>query len=131
MNLIISKIINNQFIKYGLVGVLSVVIDYILLYISFSILSLTTTISVTIGFWGSTIFNFVMHRFYTFSDKNNDKHIKILAKYILLVVCSYFITLAFIDYFLSFGINVYISKLITLAIVYIYGFFIGKYFVFN
>lgn len=127
----ILKILSHQFIKYGIVGILSVTIDYALLYVSFSIVGLSSSLSVTIGFWGSTIFNFLMHRFYTFSKTNNDRHIKTLVKYLLLVLGSYFITLGLIEYFISLELNIYLSKLITLIIVYVYGFFIGKYFVFK
>jgi len=131
MNLIISKINNNQFLKYGIVGVLSVIIDYTLLYLSYSIAGITSSFSVSIGFLGSTVFNFLMHRFYTFSETKDSSHLKALVKYLLLVLGSYFITLISIQYLMSLGLNIYISKLITLVVVYIYGFFIGKYFVFK
>ena len=121
------KKVNNQFIKYGIVGVLSVIIDYILLYISYSVIGLTSPISITIGFWGSTVLNFLMHRSYTFSNTRSNKYIKTLLKYLILVLGSYFITLALIEYIIGLGLNIYLAKLIALVIVYIYGFFIGKY----
>ena len=131
MNLTISKLLNHQFIKYGIVGVLSVIIDYALLYISFNNIGLSSSLSITIGFWGSTVFNFLMHRFYTFANTKESNHLKALIKYLLLVFGSYFITLLLIEYLMTFNLSIYISKLIALIVVYIYGFFIGKYFVFK
>jgi len=131
MSLMKLKKIDNQFVKYGIVGIFSVFIDYILLYISYTIFELSSSISVTIGFWGSTIVNFLLHRFYTFSVTQEEHHLKSLVKYLFLVFGSYFITLYLINSLVLYAVNIYIAKFIVLIIVYIYGFFIGKYFVFK
>lgn len=131
MNLIVSKILNTQFVKYGMVGVLSVIFDYALLYFSYSVIGFGSSVSVSIGFWGSTVFNFLMHRFYTFSETKETGHTKTLIKYLFLVLGSYFITLYLMSMLMQYGVSIYLSKAIVLILVYIYGFFIGKYFVFN
>lgn len=131
MKSLLSKILNFQFIKYGIVGVLSAAIDYSLLYASFNIAELSTNYSISIGFWGSSFFNFLMHRFYTFSKKKRRNTLKAFIKYLFLIFGSYFISLFLINYLMTFGLNIYISKFITLFVIYIYGFFIGKYVVFK
>jgi len=128
---LILKIADMQFIKYGIVGVLSAIVDYGLLYFSYTLIGINSTLSVSIGFWGGAIFNFLMHRFYTFSETKESGHTKTLVKYALLVLGSYFITLYLISLLMQYGINIYLSKAIVLVLVYIYGFFIGKYFVFK
>ncbi|MHB9016135.1 MAG: GtrA family protein, partial [Sulfurovum sp.] len=120
-----------QFIKDRIVGVLSVIIDYILLYTSYSIVEFNSNISVSIGFFGSAVFNFLMHRFYTFSETKESSHSKAFLKYLLLIFGSYFITLALVNLLIHLSLNIYIAKLITVSIVYIYGFIIGKFFVFK
>ncbi|BAF72490.1 conserved hypothetical protein [Sulfurovum sp. NBC37-1] len=126
----ILKIYNIQFLKYGIVGVISVVIDYFLLYLSYSHFGLSSSVSISIGFWGSTILNFLMHRFYTFSETTNSNHFIVIIKYILLIIGSYFITLIMIEKLLEYGLNIYFAKLISLLIVYVYGYIIGKKIVF-
>lgn len=131
MNLKISKILKNQFLKYGIVGVLSACVDFGLLYIFYSIVGLNSNLSISIAFLGSAFFNFLMHRFYTFSKTREGSHSKAFLKYLVLICGSYFITLSIIYLLMQLELSIYIAKLITLLLVYIYGFYIGKYFVFN
>ena len=119
-----------SFFRYGLVGVLSVCVDFILLFAFFDILRFSLDISVTASFLISSIFNFSMHRNYTFK-KFNSKMSYQLLKYILLVFVSYFITVYSINYLVDIGWDIYISKFISVCIVYIYGYLFGKYFVFK
>jgi len=130
MKLVSSGLLEYRFVRYGFVGVISVIIDYGLLYYSYSISDLGTNLSISIGFWGSTIFNFLMHRFYTFSNTRGSNHLNTFIKYLLLVFSSFFATLALIELTVDYTYNIYFAKFITLLIVYIYGFFISRYFVF-
>lgn len=113
-----------SFFRYGLVGVYSVIIDYILLYILFSIFNMEQNISITLAFFGSSIFNFLMHKNYTFKSKNKINNE--LYKYIGLVIISYFITIYLINYLTSINLDIYVSKFIAVCIVYIYGYTISK-----
>ncbi|MBD3789214.1 MAG: GtrA family protein [Campylobacterales bacterium] len=118
-----------SFFRYGLVGVYSVILDYILLYILYSIFGVSQNIAVTLAFFGSSVFNFLLHKNYTFKSKKS--MMPELIKYIVLVVISYFITLFLIDYLVGLNINIYVAKFITVMVVYIYGYIISKLFIYN
>ncbi len=126
----LSKIHNVQAIRYAIVGLLSVAIDYLLLFLVFHLFTQKAILSVSIGFWGSTLFNYLMHRTYTYR-KHNTPYKKSLLRYFILVIGSYLFTIILIDLFMDFGINIYIAKFLTLCLVFIYGFLIGKYYVFK
>jgi len=119
----------NSFIRYGLVGILSVLVDYLLLYILFLLMNVSQNIAISLAFWGSSIFNFLMHRIYTFKKRDSKVFFQLL-KYILLISISYFITIFFINIFVNYGLNIFFAKFITVCIVYIYGYIFGKFFIF-
>lgn len=118
-----------SFFRYGLIGVYSVILDYIMLFLLFSILGISQNISITLAFFGSSVFNFYMHKMYTFNSKT--KSFTELVKYIILVTFSYFITLSLINFLVTKGVDLYLSKLITVLIVYIYGYIISKFFIYK
>lgn len=118
-----------SFFRYGFVGVLSVLIDFLVLFICFNIINFEQNTSISIAFIISTIFNFTMHRNFTFKKKNNLKtH---LIKYSLLISLSYFITILSIHYLVTIGFNLYFSKLLSVCFVYLYGYIFSRFFVFK
>lgn len=124
------RLISLQFIIYGIVGVVSVAIDYILLFIFYDYFKLSGVSSVSIGFLGSSVCNYFLHKYYTFSDTKTSSHRRSVVKYMILITGSYFITVSLIHLFMRLGLDIYIAKFFVLMIVYCYGFLIGKYFVF-
>jgi putative flippase GtrA len=119
-----------SFFRYGLVGFYSLLLDYILLYLLFSVYAISQDIAITIAFFGSSIFNFLMHKAYTFNNKDNNIYMQLL-KYILLLVISYSITIYTINVLIAYGLNIFTAKLITVCIVYIYGYTISQVFIFK
>jgi len=120
--------LNSSFIKYGIVGIVSVVIDYSILFLMYTLLNFDKNISITLAFWISSIFNFLMHKKFTFLSKND---IKLeFIKYLIMVFISYLLTIVIINILLKFT-NLYISKLISLIFVYLYGFTVSKFFVYK
>lgn len=118
-----------SFFRYGLVGVLSVVIDFLVLFICFNILKFEQNTAISIAFILSTIFNFIMHRNFTFKKKIA---LKIqLIRYLLLILLSYFITILSIHYLVNIGFNLYFSKLLAVCFVYLYGYIFSRFFVFK
>lgn len=118
-----------SFFRYGLVGVLSVVIDFLVLFICFNMIKFEQNTSISIAFTISTVFNFNMHRNFTFKNKSAFK-IQ-LIKYLLLISLSYFITILSIHYLVTIGFNLYFSKLLAICFVYLYGYIFSRFFVFK
>ena len=122
--------IKNSFIRYGLVGVISALIDFILVIILFYVFKSNELLAITIGFSISSIFNYLAHKSFSFNARDISHH-KSLIKYIIVVISSYFITLGIIHILILNGNSLFIAKIISLLIVYIYGFFISKYFIYK
>lgn len=119
-----------SFFRYGIVGILSVLIDFSLLFICFTILKFEQNTAISIAFILSTVFNFYMHRNFTFRAKKCAFKIQ-LIKYMLLISMSYLITILSIHYLVSIGFDLYISKLLSVCFVYIYGYIFSRFFVFK
>lgn len=118
-----------DFIRYGIVGITTVILDFLLLFIFFSYLSIEKNISITLSYTLASIYNFYLHKYFTF--KSNKRSIKEIAKFIIIVFSSYLITLFSVTYMVDNGLDIYVSKLISLSFVYIYVYFISKFFVFR
>lgn len=118
-----------MFTKYVLIGVLSAFIDYLGLYISFSIFSINARIAVTIGFCISAIFNYIANKLFTFN--HGSQHLVTMIKYALLVFSMYLLTLYMVSELLSQGISVYVAKLLSIPIVFLISFITNKYFVYQ
>jgi len=122
-------IIKYDFLRYGIVGVLTVILDFILLFIFFSYLNIEQNSSITLSYTLASIFNFFMHKYFTFKSRNKvDREI---VKFILLVLFSYFITIITVNYIMAFEINLYFAKIISLFFIYVIIYFINKFFVYK
>ena len=123
--------INSEFLRYGIVGVTSVIIDYFVIYISYSLLENSMKLAVTLGYFISTVVNYFLHKNYTFSS-TKENHKNTIFKYIILIIGSYLLTISMISFLCEdLNMNLYMAKAGTLILVYIYGFIIGKYFIFK
>lgn len=121
--------LNYSFFRYGIVGILSVIVDFLVLFICFNTIHFGQNISISIAFIISTIFNFILHRNFTFKKKNNLE--RQLIKYSLLISLSYFITILSIHYLVIIGLGLYLSKLLAVCFVYLYGYIFNRFFVFK
>jgi len=66
--------IKNSFIRYGLVGVISALIDFILVIILFYVFKSNELLAITIGFSISSIFNYLAHKSFSFNARDISHH---------------------------------------------------------
>jgi len=118
-----------DFFRYGIVGITTVVLDFILLFIFFSYLRISESISITLAYGLASIYNFYLHKYFTFKSENNP--LPEIIKFILIVFSSYLITLFSVNYMVDNHINIYIAKIISLFCVYGYVYLISKFFIFR
>ncbi len=118
-----------DFFRYSLVGIITVIIDFLLLYIFYDYLMFSKNISITLSYALASTTNFFMHKYFTF--KSSRKIFKEIIKFVTIVVLSYLLTIFLINYFIKLGINIYISKIITLIISYVLIYFISKFFIYR
>lgn len=122
-----------QIIKFGLVGVIATVIDYVLLYVLTEFFNIYYLISSIISFSVSVIFNYIASVRWVFDvDKNKNSKIKELVVFIILSVIGLGINQLFM-WLLSDKLNIYymISKLFATVVVMCWNFITRKLFLEN
>ena len=110
--------------KYTLVGIISVIVDYLFLYLAFSVIALNAQPSIAIAFFISAIFNYTMNRKFTFNSKG--KRLNEAIKYLLLVFIMYLLTIFIISWLVSQGIDIYFAKLLSTFAVFLISFMINQ-----
>ncbi len=128
----IKKILNSQFIMYGLVGVGVTLLKLLILYILRDMLEIVTYISVTISYIIAVITHFFINKHYTF--KVDEK------KIMNMMTVRYFLALAVAFVFYAGNIWVlnqlvelpfYVAVFIALFLSFIFNYFLYKRYVFK
>jgi putative flippase GtrA len=73
--------------RFGVVGVLTAVIHYSLLYIGVELLRLNPTLASSIGYPMAVIFNYLMHYSWTFAEPV--PHGRTLGRYLVMIGCGF------------------------------------------
>ena len=129
----INKIKNNklfnQILKFGVVGGIAFVIDYVTLIICKEIININVLLSAAIAFTVSVIFNYILSIKWVF-DVNKEKNSR--KNFIIFIVFS-IIGLGLTELIMWFGtdvikINYLIVKIIATGIVMIFNFITRKIF---
>lgn len=127
----ISKIFEPKVLKYLFVGICTVAIDYLAIFIIYSVFEMNYMIAIVGGFLMSNVFQFYMNFFYTFSLKKYDQLKQRIIMYIISSSIGMLLgTLSVIGlkYFID---SLYICKTLSLLVSFLYGFIASKYIVFN
>ena len=128
----IEKLLNSQFIIYGLVGVGVTLLKLLILYILRDVLEIVTYISVTISYIIAVITHFFINKHYTF--KVDEK------KIMNMMTVRYFLALAVAFVFYAGNIWVlnqlielsfYLAVFIALFLSFIFNYFLYKRYVFK
>jgi putative flippase GtrA len=129
----INKIKNNklfnQILKFGVVGGIAFVIDYVTLIVCKEIFNINVLLSAAIAFTVSVIFNYILSIKWVF-DVNKEKDSR--KNFIIFIVFS-IIGLGLTELIMWFGtdvikINYLIVKIIATAIVMVFNFITRKIF---
>ena len=119
----------NQILKFGLVGGMAFVIDYVLLYVCTEFLHIHYLISSIISFTVSVIFNYILSIKWVF-DVKKKQDVKDFVIFIILSVIGLGIN-SLIMYVMveKFGVYYMLSKIVSTAVVMVYNFITRKIFV--
>ncbi|NOQ29784.1 MAG: hypothetical protein GQ570_01545 [Helicobacteraceae bacterium] len=118
-----------DFLRYGIVGAFTVVLDFTLLAIFFSLLNININISITLAYFLASICNFFMHKYFTFKSKS--KIFKELKKFIFIVLVTYTATIIIVNYLILQNFNIYESKIIALIFSYLVVYIISKFYIYK
>ena len=129
INKIKSNKLFNQILKFGVVGGIAFVIDYVTLIICKEIININVLLSAAIAFTVSVIFNYILSIKWIF-DVNKEKNSR--KNFIIFIVFS-IIGLGLTELIMWFGtdvikINYLIVKIIATGIVMIFNFITRKIF---
>lgn len=119
----------NQILKFGLVGGMAFVIDYVLLYVCTEFLHIHYLISSIISFTVSVIFNYILSIKWVF-DVKKKQDVKDFVIFIILSIIGLEIN-SLIMYVMveKFGVYYMLSKIVSTAVVMVYNFITRKIFV--
>lgn len=121
--------VNNSFIRYGLIGVVNTTIGYGLIFLLFY-LDIIPEVANFIGYLVGIFVSYFLNRKFNF--KNNDSHKKNLPKFIIAMVVAYLISLAFLSIsYRMLVVNLYLSQIFSGIVYVIVGFQLSKVWVFK
>ncbi len=131
VNNILSSFFEKSTLKYLLVGIGTVLIDYAAIYVSYSVLYLNYIIAVIMGFVFANIFQFFSNFFFTFNLKKEEQIKKRALVFLVVILIGTALSTLAIIILESFIHSLYISKTLSLIVSFTYGFFTSKYIIYN
>ena len=122
----------NLFIyKYLIIGIITVGLDYSMIYLIYTVLSMNYILAIVLGFLVSNLFQFYANFFYTFSLVKDDNYYKRMILFCISACIGIFIGTFSVILLEQYIESLYISKTISLFISFVYGYTASKYVVFN
>ena len=118
-------------LKFGLVGLIGMGIDFLLTWIAKEKLHINKFVANGIGFTVAVVNNYILNRIWTFANKNP----QVLQQFLHFLTISC-IGLALNTFFLylfhqKFKLNFYFSKLLAIGMVFVWNFSANLIFTFN
>lgn len=122
----------NLFIyKYLVIGVITVGLDYSMIYLIYTMFNMNYILAIVLGFLVSNLFQFYANFFYTFSLVKNDDYYRRMILFCISACIGIFIGTFSVIFLEQYIESLYISKTISLFISFAYGYTASKYVVFN
>lgn len=126
-----STVFDNRIIKFGIVGLGGMVIDFSITWICKEKLKLNKYLSNSFGFCGAVINNFFFNRYWTFNSTGHDLEGQ-FAKFLLVSLSGLAINNLLLYLMVKkANVNFYLSKLVVIGLVFFWNYFINILFTFN
>jgi putative flippase GtrA len=120
----------HHFIRYLFVGGTTFIIDIGLLYSLHSKLKIGLTLATSLGYWVSVIYNFLLNRSWTFSQRERSDLRKHLLSYCVLLGFNYLFTVIFVA-MVSHETNYLIAKALAVMVQMTWTYVIYKRLIFK
>ena len=123
---------NTRLLKFGLVGVSGMVVDFGLTWLCKEKLKWNRYLANSIGFSTAVINNFLINRYWTFSDSTVHDTPRQFTSFAGIALIGLGLNNLIVYFFhKKAGLNFYVSKLIAIALVFIWNYFANIYFTFK
>ena len=121
-----------RLLKFGLVGISGMLVDFGLTWLCKEKLKWNRYLANSIGFSAAVVNNFLINRYWTFSDSAVHDTPKQFTSFALIALAGLGLNNTILYLFhKKAGLNFYVSKLIAIAIVFIWNYFANIYFTFK
>ena len=125
-----KKSLRQQFLSFGIIGVLSGFIDYAIMVILHEIFELEPVTAATFGYIAGSINSYIYNKNITFNRNNNCE--SYLYKFIAIALFSLILNVFFMQIMVNkIGIYYIFAKIITILVVFFINFFAHKYWTFR
>lgn len=135
MNKFISKILGIEIVRYGLVGFVSTVLDYLILNVSFKMMGDQDDLlwlATAIGFFAGLVNGYYMNSRWTFKYNTEGKEAKKFSQFAIISLVGLGLTeLIVISFTNKMGMDKNISKLIAVGVVFFWNYFGNKFWTFQ
>ncbi|WP_445670821.1 GtrA family protein [Paenibacillus sp. FSL M8-0334] len=130
MTKILTNILNNQFVKYALVGVIGTIIHTLILIVLTEFFFLKPILSTSFGFIASLLLSYYLNSKWTFSS--NKMTTVSFVKYFTVSLSGLFLNIAILYIFVDLFNLWYIwAQVVIVVIVPIYNYLLNKLWSFN
>jgi putative flippase GtrA len=120
-----------KFLKFGVVGIIGVGIDFFITWLCKEKMCLNKYVSNAIGFSFAVINNFLLNRYWTF-EANNQAFGEQFLKFVLIAIAGLAINSLFLFLIHRFlQINFYVTKLLVIGLVFFWNFYMNYLFTFH
>lgn len=117
--------------RYIIVGAFTVAVDYSVLFLCYSVLSLHYLVSVIMGFIFSGFFQFFVNFKYTFRLEKSDRFWTRIVLFFVSASIGMFLSTATVVFFQAMINSLYISKTLSLVVSFAYGWTVSKYVIYR
>ncbi len=129
--MVISKTFLLKFLKFGVVGVSGMVVDFSLTYLFKEIVKIQKYVANAIGFTAAATTNFFLNRIWTFEDSDPAVTVQFFKFFIVSLAGLGINTLILYILVSKYKKNFYVSKFFAIGVVVIWNFFINYLFTFT
>lgn len=127
----ISVMFNVEFLKFGIVGLSGVGIDFFVTWLCKEKIGINKYIANAAGFSLAVINNFLLNRYWTF-EANNGAITNQFFKFLIIAVAGLAINSLLLFLIVKFTkINFYVTKLLVIGIVFFWNFYMNYLFTFH
>ena len=122
---------DSKFLKFGVVGIMGVGIDFFITWLCKEKMGLNKYLSNAIGFSFAVANNFLWNRYWTF-DATNQSFAEQFIKFVIIAIAGLAINSILLFLILKIlRINFYVTKLLVIGLVFFLNFYMNTLFTFH